>query len=77
MENEEDIEEHLILHSAKENNILTRNRRMMRRESKGESRKKGRFNFNFPIIIYPTNFYAVAMLFKCKHKTVSYNFNEN
>lgn len=77
MENEEDIEEHLILHSAKENNILTRNRRMTRRESKGKSRKRGRFNFNFLIIVYPTNFYTVAMPFKCKHKAVSYNFSEN
>lgn len=66
VENEEDIEKCLILHSAKENHVVARNRRGTRIERKGKRRR--RFNFNFPILMHPMNFYTVAMSFKCiKH----------
>lgn len=41
VENEEDIEKHLILHSAKENHTVARNRRDKEREE-GEKKKKGK-----------------------------------
>lgn len=65
------------MHSAKESHTVARNRRGTRRERKWKRRRRGRFNFNFPIIIYSKNVYTVAMPFKCMHKPVSYNFNEN